>query len=61
MTDKFILKAERLLRDYLVTLNHDGTIETAPLDLTELEQLFDIFVNRKCACGGDLSDIGLGI
>ena len=54
MADKFILKAERLLRDYLVTLDHYGTVETASLILLSLSNS-SMSSNRKSYALGPLA------
>ena len=61
MPHEFILKSQRLLRENLVAFDDHRAIERTALDLTEFQQFFDIFVDRKRAGGGDLRDIGIRI
>ncbi len=61
VTHELVFEAQRLLRHDLIALDHDGTIETATLDLPQLHQLFNFFVDRECARSGDLRNVRVRI
>ena len=61
VADELVLEAQRLLRDDLVALDDDGVVETAALDLAQLDELLDVLVDREGAGGGHLRDVGVGI
>ena len=58
---EFVGETERLFRDDLVTLDHDGAIERTTLDLAQLDELLDILVDGKGARRRHLRDVDIGI